>query len=104
VSDESRPFEGMPRVRRDRDRLTSDALAFAFEVDSTAEGERYLNRVMGMGIGLRILTSQCEAFGVRLEQHVRFEEREWFPALEEHLGSDALASLAGALRTGPGGA
>jgi hypothetical protein len=50
-----------------------------------------------------LLTSQCEAFGARLEQHVRFEEREWFPALEEHLGSDALAGLAGALRTGPGG-
>lgn len=47
------------------------------------------------------LTSQCEAFGARLESHVRFEEREWFPALEEHLGSDALARLAGALRPAP---
>ena len=48
-----------------------------------------------------LLTSQCDAFGARLEEHVRFEEREWFPALEEHLGSDALARLAGALRSSP---
>ncbi len=47
------------------------------------------------------LTLQCEAFGARLEEHVRFEEREWFPSLEEHLGSDALARLAGALRSAP---
>ncbi len=47
------------------------------------------------------LASQCEAFGVRLEEHVRFEEREWFPALEEHLGNDVLARLAGALRSAP---
>ncbi len=45
------------------------------------------------------LASQCEAFGDRLAEHVRFEEREWFPALEEQLGSDALARLAGALQT-----
>lgn len=44
------------------------------------------------------LASQCAAFGARLEEHVRFEEREWFPALEEHLGTDALARLADALR------
>ena len=44
---------------------------------------------------------QCEAFGARLEEHVRFEEREWFPALEEHLGSDALGRLADALRPVP---
>jgi len=48
-----------------------------------------------------LLTSQCEAFGARLEEHVRFEEREWFPALEEHLGSDVLARLVGALRPAP---
>lgn len=48
-----------------------------------------------------LLASQCEAFGARLEAHVRFEEREWFPALEEHLGADALARLAGALRPAP---
>ncbi|MEO6421022.1 MAG: DUF3565 domain-containing protein [Polyangiaceae bacterium] len=47
------------------------------------------------------LTSQGEAFGARLEEHVRFEEREWFPALEAHLGSDALARLVGALRPAP---
>jgi len=47
------------------------------------------------------LESQCEAFGARLEEHVRFEERAWFPALEEHLGSDALARLAAALRPAP---
>ncbi len=48
-----------------------------------------------------LLTLQCEAFSARLEEHVRFEEREWFPALEEHLGSDALARLAGALFPAP---
>jgi tellurite methyltransferase len=48
-----------------------------------------------------LLTSQCEAFGARLEEHVRFEEREWFPALEEHLGSDVLARLVLALRPAP---
>ncbi|HEX4340584.1 MAG TPA: DUF3565 domain-containing protein [Polyangiaceae bacterium] len=48
-----------------------------------------------------LLTSQCESFGARLEEHVHFEEHEWFPALEEHLGSDALARLADALRPAP---
>jgi tellurite methyltransferase len=47
------------------------------------------------------LGSQCEAFGARLEEHVRFEEREWFPALEEHLGGDALTRLAAVLRPAP---
>lgn len=46
------------------------------------------------------LASQCATFGARLEAHVRFEEREWFPALEEHLGSNALSDLADALRAG----
>lgn len=48
-----------------------------------------------------LLAPQCEAFGAQLEEHVRFEEREWFPALEEHLGSDVLARLVGALRPAP---
>jgi len=49
----------------------------------------------------QLLTSQSEAFGARLEAHVRFEERDWFPALEAQLGSDALARLASSLRLGP---
>lgn len=44
------------------------------------------------------LTAQREAFGGRLEEHVRFEERVWFPALEEHLGSEVLARLSDSLR------
>ena len=47
------------------------------------------------------LPSRGEAFGALLEAHVRFEEREWFPALVEHLGSDALTRLAGALSLAP---
>ena len=45
-----------------------------------------------------LLTSQCETFGARLEAHIRFEEREWFPALEEYLGNDVLSDLTEALR------
>jgi tellurite resistance-related uncharacterized protein len=45
-----------------------------------------------------LLGSQREAFGARLEDHVRFEERVWFPAIEEHLGSETLARLADELR------
>lgn len=47
------------------------------------------------------LAEQRETFGDRLEAHVRFEEREWFPALETHLGPDALARRAVALRPAP---
>ncbi|WP_407520643.1 hemerythrin domain-containing protein [Lacibacter sp. MH-610] len=34
-----------------------------------------------------------QTFYELLEQHVRFEEREYFPALEQSLTSDALASI-----------
>ena len=51
-----------------------------------------------------MLASQCQAFGERLEEHVRFEERDWFPALEAQLGSEVLARLASALRLGPASA
>ncbi len=41
------------------------------------------------------------ALGQRLEAHVRFEERELFPALERELGEALLARIAGALRVSP---
>lgn len=41
------------------------------------------------------------AFGDLLEAHVRFEERDFFPALERELGEEALARIAGALRVSP---
>lgn len=43
------------------------------------------------------LRSGCEAFADRLEAHVRFEERSWFPALEAQLGTDVLDALAAVL-------
>lgn len=36
--------------------------------------------------------------GAKLESHIRFEEREYFPKLQELLGDDRLAQLADKLR------
>jgi hypothetical protein len=36
--------------------------------------------------------------GARLEAHIRFEEREYFPKLQELLGDDGMARLATVLR------
>lgn len=44
------------------------------------------------------------AFGVRLAAHVRFEERELFPAAERVLPAAALAAIAQACRERRGGA
>jgi tellurite resistance-related uncharacterized protein len=40
------------------------------------------------------LATQRDALADRLEAHVRFEERTWFPALEAALDAEALATLA----------
>lgn len=45
--------------------------------------------------------AQLDAFGARLEEHVRYEERTWFPTLEAELGSEALARLTSSLRAAP---
>jgi tellurite methyltransferase len=50
------------------------------------------------------LKDRLVAFGDRLEAHVRFEERTWFPSLEEHLGVETLARLAASLRPAPASA
>jgi tellurite resistance-related uncharacterized protein len=45
------------------------------------------------GLTLERLQLSGAAIGRLLESHVRFEEREWFPALEAGLGQDALGAL-----------
>lgn len=47
------------------------------------------------------LSGHLDAFARQLEDHVHFEEREWFPALEAALGPAALAALAPRLRPIP---
>jgi tellurite resistance-related uncharacterized protein len=42
-------------------------------------------RVVADHEALRALVASPSDFGAKLEEHVRFEEREWFPAIEEHL-------------------
>jgi hemerythrin-like domain-containing protein len=39
------------------------------------------------------LAEQLDAFGRLLEDHVRYEERSWFPTLERELGDEDLAAL-----------
>lgn len=43
------------------------------------------------------LASDLDAFGRRLMDHVQYEERVWFPALEVHLDAEALAAIAAEL-------
>jgi hypothetical protein len=38
-----------------------------------------------------------QKLGMKLESHIRFEEREYFPKLQELLGEDGLTQLAGKL-------
>jgi iron-sulfur cluster repair protein YtfE (RIC family) len=40
------------------------------------------------------LGSALDAFGRRLMDHVQYEERIWFPTLEQELDTDALAAVA----------
>ncbi len=47
------------------------------------------------------LASRLDALGSALEEHIRFEDREWFVTLERQLGDAALDALAGALAPSP---
>ena len=61
--------------------------------------ERVMREHHELRIGFRALESGPESIeamnelGRDLERHVRFEERELFPAIESSLGADALADL-----------
>jgi tellurite resistance-related uncharacterized protein len=57
-------------------------------------------RLLAEHAALRAETDPAR-LGDLLEAHVRFEERELFPALERELGAELLARLAGALRVAP---
>ncbi|MDD9945930.1 MAG: DUF3565 domain-containing protein [Myxococcales bacterium] len=45
--------------------------------------------------------ARLPALGTLLAEHVRFEEREWFPALEARLPADVLSELVHRLKTEP---
>src|SRR5690606_18762881 len=54
-------------------------------------------RSMVERLGSGELADDLDAFGRRLEEHIRYEDRTWFPTLERELGSTALEQLAPSL-------
>ncbi len=65
-------------------------------------GETLVDQHRALRAGFAQLTPDtCDPLGKLLAAHVRFEEREWFPALEAQLEPDALAELVFRLRTEP---
>lgn len=71
---------------------TPGAGALAALVARTAGDHGFLREAM---IAARRGDGQAAvAFSERLTEHVRFEERELFPACEAHLGASVLASVA----------
>ena len=99
----------------DRDKQVESLLAFAanelmphFEIEEKhllgiaeptmdarlREDHAQLRALIG-SIGAREgLEEDLKAFGERLESHIRFEEREFFPQLQEILGEERLSALA----------
>jgi hemerythrin-like domain-containing protein len=71
------------------------------QADSILEQHHAIRaHVAGLAAG-PALRDQLDAFGRALDEHVRFEERSWFPMLERELGDEALNAAADSLRTLP---
>jgi tellurite methyltransferase len=70
-------------------------------VDRIASDHDGLRRILAELEPDPTLVARLDAFGLLLTEHVRYEERAWFPALEGALGPERLTALAARLRPLP---
>ena len=90
---------GLEHLALEERRACFPAGSPAIQTHDTELAMRVLREHLELRIGFRALESGPESveamneLGRALEGHVRFEERELFPAIESRLGADALAEL-----------
>lgn len=77
-----------------------EEILFPYADDEMADRirrEHQLIKTLAAGIEISVNTELLTAFADTLEQHIRFEERTWFPHLEEILDTQTLEKIGKAL-------